>query len=73
MCDCATELLHQLRDSERNFLKDNLALRNNSMDLVAFDGNYKGSSSAVDIEVEGGLFFGSTGKMHIQLAVANVD
>ncbi|KAK5775561.1 hypothetical protein PVK06_043462 [Gossypium arboreum] len=38
MCDRATELLRQLRDSERNLLKDNLALRKNAMDLVTFDG-----------------------------------
>ncbi|PPR80419.1 hypothetical protein GOBAR_AA40294 [Gossypium barbadense] len=54
MCDRATELLRQLPDSERNLLKDNLALRKNAMDLVAFDGNHNGGSSAVDIEVEGG-------------------
>ncbi|KAK5845763.1 hypothetical protein PVK06_001982 [Gossypium arboreum] len=54
MCDHATELLHELRDSERNLLKDNLALRKNVMDLVAFDGNHNGGSSVVDIEVEGG-------------------
>ncbi|PPD94399.1 hypothetical protein GOBAR_DD08585 [Gossypium barbadense] len=54
MCDYATELLHQLRDSERNLLKDNLALRKNVIDLVAIDGNHNGGSSAVDIEVEGG-------------------
>ncbi|TYH59003.1 hypothetical protein ES332_D08G194100v1 [Gossypium tomentosum] len=40
MCDRATELLRQLRDSERNLLKDNLALRKNAMDLVNFDGNH---------------------------------
>ncbi|KAK5846707.1 hypothetical protein PVK06_003004 [Gossypium arboreum] len=123
MCDHATELLRQLRDSERNLLKDNLAFRKNAMDLVAFDGNHNGGSSAVDVEVEGGrsicgvegevalrkkmltmkqkikvikkekslykmlfscsmlcivcitigFFFGSTGKRHMQLAVANVD
>ncbi|KAH1108459.1 hypothetical protein J1N35_012227 [Gossypium stocksii] len=123
MCDRATELLHQLRDSERNLLKDNLALRKNVMDLVAFNGNHNGGSSVVGIEVEGGrsicgvegevalrkkmltmkqkikvnkkeklmykilfscfmlcivritigFFFGSSGKRHIQLAVANVD
>ncbi|PPS19545.1 hypothetical protein GOBAR_AA01026 [Gossypium barbadense] len=53
-CDCATELLRQLRDSERNLLKDNLAHRKNVMDLFAFDGNHNGGSSVVDIEVEGG-------------------
>ncbi|PPS09154.1 hypothetical protein GOBAR_AA11487 [Gossypium barbadense] len=123
MCDHATELLRQLRDSEQNLLKDNLALRKNAMDLVAFDGKHNGGSSVVDIEVEGGrsicgvegevalrkkmltmkqkikvikkeksmykmlfscsmlcivcitigFFFGSTGKRHMQLAVANVD
>ncbi|PPR85770.1 hypothetical protein GOBAR_AA34920 [Gossypium barbadense] len=56
MCDCATELLRQLRDSERNLLKDNLALKKNVIDLVAFDGNHNGGSRAVsravDIEVE---------------------
>ncbi|KAH1031901.1 hypothetical protein J1N35_044075 [Gossypium stocksii] len=54
ICSHATELLRQLRDSERNLLKDNLALRKNTMDLVAFDGNHNGVSSAVGIEVEGG-------------------
>ncbi|KAH1083169.1 hypothetical protein J1N35_022930 [Gossypium stocksii] len=53
-CDRATKLLCQLRDNERNLLKDNLALRKNVMDLVAFDGNHNGSSSTIDIEVEGG-------------------
>ncbi|TYI39424.1 hypothetical protein ES332_A02G097500v1 [Gossypium tomentosum] len=122
-CDREIELLRQLRDSERNLLKDNLALRKNAMDLVAFDGNHNGGSSAVDIEVEEGrpicgveeevalrkkmltmkqkikvikkeksmykmlfscsmlcivcitigFFFGSTGKRHMQLAIANVD
>ncbi|KAH1089494.1 hypothetical protein J1N35_016751 [Gossypium stocksii] len=54
MCDRATELLRQLCDSERNHLKDNLALRKNAMVLVAFDGNHNSGSSDVDIEVEGG-------------------
>ncbi|KAH1074261.1 hypothetical protein J1N35_026589 [Gossypium stocksii] len=54
MCDRATELLRQLRDSERNLLKENLALRKNAMDLIAFDGNHNGGSSVVGIEVEGG-------------------
>ncbi|KAH1045769.1 hypothetical protein J1N35_036553 [Gossypium stocksii] len=54
MCARATELLHQLRDSERNLLKENLALRKNAMELIAFDGNHNGGSSAVGIEVEGG-------------------
>ncbi|PPD71825.1 hypothetical protein GOBAR_DD31282 [Gossypium barbadense] len=72
MCDRATDLLRQLCDSERNLLKDNLALRKNIMDLVAFDGNHNGCSSTVDIEVEGGFFSGSSGKRHM-LAVANVD
>ncbi|PPD83133.1 hypothetical protein GOBAR_DD19932 [Gossypium barbadense] len=54
MCDRATELLRQLCDGERNVLKDNLALRKNVMDLIAFDGNHNGGSSAIDIEVEGG-------------------
>ncbi|KAH1039273.1 hypothetical protein J1N35_041016 [Gossypium stocksii] len=53
--------------------RDNLTLRKNAMDLIAFDGNHNGGSSAVDIEVEGGFFFGSTGKRHMQLVVANVD
>ncbi|KAH1090039.1 hypothetical protein J1N35_017296 [Gossypium stocksii] len=54
MCDRATQLLRQLRDSERNLLKENLALRKNAMDLIAFDGNHNGGSSVVGIEVEGG-------------------
>ncbi|PPD77665.1 hypothetical protein GOBAR_DD25402 [Gossypium barbadense] len=53
MCDRVIELLRQLHDSERNLLKDNLALRKNAMDLVAFDGNHNGGSSVVGIEVEG--------------------
>ncbi|KAH1129898.1 hypothetical protein J1N35_001276 [Gossypium stocksii] len=116
MCDHATELLRQLHVNERNLLKDNLALRKNVMDWVAFDSNH----SAIDIEVERGrlvcgvegkvvkmltvkqkikvikkeksmykilfscsmlcivciticFFFGSSGKRHMQLAVANVD
>ncbi|KAH1082169.1 hypothetical protein J1N35_021930 [Gossypium stocksii] len=54
MYDHATELLHRLRDSERNLLKENLALRKYAMDLIAFDGNHNGGSSVVDIEVEEG-------------------
>ncbi|KAH1081728.1 hypothetical protein J1N35_021489 [Gossypium stocksii] len=54
MCDRATELLRQLRDSERNLLKENLAHRKNAMDLIAFDGNHNGGSSVVGIKVEGG-------------------
>ncbi|KAH1073434.1 hypothetical protein J1N35_025762 [Gossypium stocksii] len=54
MCDRATKLLRQLHDNEPNLLKDNLALRKNVMDFVAFDGNHNGGSNAVDIEVEGG-------------------
>ena len=104
-------------------MKDNLALRKNVMNLVAFDGNHNGGSSVVGIEVEGsrsicgvegkvalrnkmltmrqkikvikkeksmykilfacavlcivcitiGFFFSSSGKRHMQLAVANVD
>ncbi|KAH1097738.1 hypothetical protein J1N35_014659 [Gossypium stocksii] len=54
MCDRATELLRQLRDSERNLWEENLALRKNAMDLIAFDGNHNGGSSVVGIEVEGG-------------------
>ncbi|KAK5785935.1 hypothetical protein PVK06_040557 [Gossypium arboreum] len=73
MCDHATKLLRQLHDSERNLSKDNLALRKNVIDLVAFDGNHNSGSSTVDIEVEGGFFFGSSGKRHMQLAIANVD
>ncbi|KAK5836557.1 hypothetical protein PVK06_012349 [Gossypium arboreum] len=53
MCNCATKLLRQLRNNERNLLKDNLALRKNVIDLVAFDGNHNGGSSVVDIEIEG--------------------
>ncbi|KAH1056785.1 hypothetical protein J1N35_034850 [Gossypium stocksii] len=52
---------------------ENLALRKNAMDLIAFDGNHNGGSSAIGIKVEGGFFFGSSGKRHMQLAVANVD
>ncbi|KAH1047535.1 hypothetical protein J1N35_038319 [Gossypium stocksii] len=33
--------------------RDNLALRKKVMDLIAFDGNHNGDSSAIDIEVEG--------------------
>ncbi|KAK5792966.1 hypothetical protein PVK06_034099 [Gossypium arboreum] len=65
MCDRATELLRQLRDSERNLLKVNLALRKKVMDLVTFDGNHNGGSIVDDIEVEGGFFFGSNGKRHM--------
>ncbi|KAH1128633.1 hypothetical protein J1N35_000011 [Gossypium stocksii] len=54
MCDRMTELLRQLRDSEQNLWKENLALRKNAMDLIAFDGNHNGGSSVVGIKVEGG-------------------
>ncbi|KAH1038272.1 hypothetical protein J1N35_040015 [Gossypium stocksii] len=73
MCNRATELLRQSRDSERNLLKENSTLRKNVMDLIAFEGNHNGDSSAVGIKVKGGFFFGSSGKRHMQLAVANVD
>ncbi|KAK5819612.1 hypothetical protein PVK06_024628 [Gossypium arboreum] len=54
MSNRVTNLLRQLCHSERNLLKDNLALRNNVMDLVSFYGNHNGCSSAAGIEVEGG-------------------
>ncbi|KAH1057293.1 hypothetical protein J1N35_035358 [Gossypium stocksii] len=54
MCDRATKLLRQLRGSERNLLKENLALRKNAMDLITFNGNHNGGNSVVGIEVEGG-------------------
>ncbi|KAH1045768.1 hypothetical protein J1N35_036552, partial [Gossypium stocksii] len=53
MCARVTELLRQLRDSEGNLLKENLALRKNAMDLIVFDGNHNGGNSAIGIEVEG--------------------
>ncbi|KAK5819242.1 hypothetical protein PVK06_024217 [Gossypium arboreum] len=55
---------------EQNLLKDNLALRKNVMDLVAFDGNQNSGSSAIDIEVEGGrLFCGVEGEVEKMLTM----